>query len=455
MLVGLALTRLWTAEWHDHTPLIRKIKQAMQKGRVPGTPAKGHALVDDPAIHYKCSRHYSSHYSGPSLTRLFPQASPHKLRVAYISGDFRVHPVSLLAAGLFEHHDRNRFELFAFAWDCDDSDLRRRIQAAFDQFVDISDASDERAAELIRDADIDIAVDLKGFTRGHRAPILAGRPAKIQVNYLGYPGTLAADWIDYIVADRFVVPPESGCHYSEKLVYMPDSFMVNDSMRPIPGVMPARESLGLPPVGFVFACFNNPYKILPDLFDIWMRLLKRVPGSVLWLHLMIDDRLWTQLQTNFRREAATRGVDGERIVFASYTRSYADHINRLQCADLFLDTLPFNAHTTASDALWASVPLITCPGRSFPARVAGSLLRAIEMPELITSSLAEYEAKALELAKNSSLYTAIRAKLRGNRSTAALFDTARFTRNLEAAYEAMWNRQSNGKAAQTIEVRVS
>jgi predicted O-linked N-acetylglucosamine transferase (SPINDLY family) len=260
---------------------------------------------------------------------------------------------------------------------------------------------------------------------------------------------MAAAWIDYLVADRFVVPREAARFYTEKLVYLPNSYLVNDSQREEAGIAPPRDSLGLPAAGFVFACFNNTYKLTPDFFDIWMRLLQQIPDSVLWLLQQGEE-----VGNNLRREAVARGASGDRLVFAP-SLPYAEHINRLQCADLFLDTLPYNAHTTACDALWAGVPVLTCSGKAFPARVGGSVLKAVGLPELVTDSLAEYEAKALELASNGHAHAAVRTKLRLNRTTAPLFDTARFTRHLEAAYQVMWQRWRDGQAPTDIEISAS
>ncbi|HEU4380408.1 MAG TPA: hypothetical protein VFR73_17680, partial [Hyphomicrobiaceae bacterium] len=263
---------------------------------------------------------------------------------------------------------------------------------------------------------------------------------------LGYPGTMGADWIDYLVADRFVAPPEAARFYSEKIVYLPGSYQVNDNRRDPAGPRPKRTDVGLPERGFVFACFNANNKITPDIFAVWMRLLGQVPGSVLWL---LDHG--EAVRANLRREAEAAGIDGQRLLFAPRL-PIAEHVNRLQCADLFLDTLPYNAHTTASDALWVGLPLVTCPGRSFQARVAGSLLHAVGLPELIASSLADYEAIALRMARDRDAHAALRARLVANRQTTPLFDTERFTRDLEAAYEIMWRRWCEGMPPAAIEI---
>ena len=318
--------------------------------------------------------------------------------------------------------------------------MRQRLARAFDRFLDVSKMPYRQAAELIHADQIDVLVDLTGYTGPTRSMILAHRPAPIQVNYLGYPSTMGADFIDYIIVDRFVVPADQQPFFSEKLVHLPDCYQCNDNKRPIAAHAPLRADFRLPADAFVFCCFNNAYKITPDFFDIWMRLLRAVPGSVLWL-LAYNE--WAK--ENLAREAAARGVDPARIVFAPIL-PVPEHLARLRLADLFLDTLPYNAHTTASDALWAGLPLVTCVGDTFAGRVAGSLLRAVGLPELVTSSLEEYEALALRLARDPTFLAGLRARLANNRLTCPLFDTARFTRNLEEAYCQMHQRWVEGLA---------
>jgi protein O-GlcNAc transferase len=352
-----------------------------------------------------------------------------RVRLGYLSANFHIHPVAHLIAGLFEHHDRRRFEIIGYAFDEDDgSAMRRRLVGAFDRFVDISEMQDRDAARLINADAIDVLIDLHGWTPDCRAKILAYRPAPIQVNYLGYPGTMGADFIDYIIVDRFVVPPDQRSFFSERLVHLPDCYQCNDDKREIAERTPSRSECGLPEHGFVFCCFNNNYKITPVFFDIWMRLLRAVPESVLWLY-----EANPLVKANLAREAEARGVAPKRLVFAPRLPQ-AEHLARHRLADLFLDTLPYNAHTTASDALWAGLPMLTCAGNTFAGRVAGSLLRAIGLGELVTTSLEEYEALALRLARDAELLTRQRARLAKNRRTHPLFDTACYTRNLEVAY---------------------
>ncbi len=371
-----------------------------------------------------------------------------RIRIAYLSSDLREHAVAYLTAGLFEHHDKSRFETTAISFDAkQESEVGRRVKAAFDRFIDAPSRSDQDVAELIRQLEIDIVVDLNGFTRNSRLGIFARRPAPIQVNYLGYAGTMGAGFYDYIVADATVIPKEHFEFYSEKVVWLPDSFLVNDDKRSIAERTPSRAELRLPERGFVFCSFNQSYKIEPAVFDVWMRLLKAVDGSVLWLKE--ND---AAASYNLRLEAERRGVAPDRLVFAPSVPNVADHLARQRQADLFLDTLRYNAHTTASDALWAGVPVLTRLGSTFAGRVAGSLVRAVGLPELITESLADYEALALKLAREPELIGTIKAKLARNRGSFPLFDTARFTRNIEAAYTAMWQRAQRAEPPQSFAV---
>jgi protein O-GlcNAc transferase len=373
---------------------------------------------------------------------MFPSLPPRagaRIRLGYLSGKFHTHPGASLIAGLIEHHDRRRFEVIGYGFDEDDgSAMRRRLVRAFDRFVDISEMPDRDAADLIHADAIDVLVDLHGWTPDGRAKILAYRPAPIQLNYLGYPGTMDADFIDYIIVDPFVVPLDQQPFFSERLVHLPDCFQCNDDKREIAECTPLRGECGLPETGFVFCCFNNNYKITPFFFDIWMRLLRAVPESVLWLY-----EANPLVKANLAREAEARGIAPERLVFASRLPQ-AEHLARHRLADLFLDTLPYNAHTTASDALWAGLPVLTCVGNTFAGRVAGSLLQVVGLPELVTTSLEDYEALALRLARDTGLLSALRTRLMENRQI-RLFDTARYTRNLEAAFGRMHEIRKVGR----------
>ncbi len=349
-----------------------------------------------------------------------------------MSGDLHAHATAFLTAELFERHDRARFDVHAYSFGPDDgSPMRQRLIAGFDTFVDVRGLSDRQAAELIREDELDILVDLKGYTEGARPRILAYRPAPIQVNWLGFPGSMGTGNIDYVVADRTVAPPSLQAHCVERIVWLPDCFQPNDTRRERPDTAPSRAQCGLPETGFVFCCFNNSYKITPSIFAIWARLLEQLPGSVLWL---LDTN--PLVRANLRRAAARRGIAPARLVFAPKL-PLADHLARLAAADLVLDTVPVNALTTASDALWVGVPIVTLMGDTVAGRGCASLLQAIGLPDLVTETPAAYEALALRLATEPAALRALRDRLRRNRGTMPLFDTPRFARGLEAAYRRM------------------
>ena len=372
-----------------------------------------------------------------------------KIRVGYLSSDFRSHAVAYLTAGIFESHDRRRFETFAVSTGPDDgSAMRDRLTRAFDRFIDVSDKSDRHIADQIRALDIDIVVDLTGYTAQMRSMILAQRPAPVQAAYLGYAGTTGASFVDYLIADRTVIPPSQQMHYLEKIAYLPHCFLPHDIKgRQISDKPLRRSDFDLPESGCVFCCFNNAYKLNPEVFQSWMTILKAVDGSVLWL-----SQLNEVARSNLTKEARAAGVEPGRLVFAKLLASPAEHLARHRLADLFLDTTPYNAHTTASDALWAGLPVLTRIGETFAARVAASLLDTIGLPELIARSRAEYEKLAIELANNPAKLGNIREKLKTNRLTSPLFDTQLFTRHLEGAYEAMYRRYQAGLAPDHITV---
>ena len=370
-----------------------------------------------------------------------------RIRIAYLSSDFHEHATAYLMAGLFEQHDEARFEVTAVSFGpAQNSHMRQRIESGVEHFVDVRNESDQEIAEFIRQREIDIVIDLKGFTTEARYDVLARRAAPLQVNYLGYPGTMGADYIDYIIADPTIIPKENFSSYTECVVWLPDSYQVNDSQRRISEVGQSRRECGLPENAFVYCCFNNPYKILPDIFDVWMRLLRANENSVLWLF-----EKHPAASANLCREAEKRGVSAERLIFASQM-ALPDHLARHRHADLFLDTLPYNAHTTASDALWSGVPVLTCLGTTFAGRVAGSLLTAVGLDELITSSVEEYEAMALQLAREPSHLAALKDRLLRNRSTYPLFNTERFARNIETAFLTMWERYQRGLSPEAFAV---
>jgi len=442
------LAKLWSCDWRNLDADIAEVSSRLHAGARVIQPFGNLMISSDPADQLRCARVWQQGQGGqPPLWRGEWYAHD-RIRVAYLSGDFCVHPVSILMAGVFEAHDKARFETTAISFGADDgSELRMRIAKSFDRFVDVRGRTDFEIASLLREQQVDIAVDLMGLTGSSRHAILAFRPVPIQVNYLGFPGTMAAGHMDYIIADRIVIPPGEHRHYTEKVVYLPDTYMANDAKRPVSDRQFSRAEAGLPKTGIVFACFNNSYKFRPPTFDIWMRLLKAVDGSVLWL-----SEPDASARRNLKHEAETRGVCAERLVFAPFLTRLDEHLARLGLADLFLDTLPCNAHTTASDALFMGVPVLTTPGSTFAGRVAASLLSAIGLPELIAESPAAYEAHALELARDASALRSIRAKLAANRDKFPLFDTQRFTRHLEAAFVGMRDRYRRGLPPESFAV---
>ena len=403
---------------------------------LPGTQAGEHLL---------CARQHAEDRYGRILSRpplherTKPQAIRKKLRIGYLSADFREHPVSYLLAEVIELHDRNRFEMFGYSYGPDDaSSMRRRLQAGLDTFRDIAPLSDAAASRLIFEDRIDILVDLTGYTGNARTAILALRPAPVQVSWLGYPGTLGHPRLaDYLIGDSITTPLEHAQHYSETLALMPNCYQPNDRQRKI-GRRPTRSEAGLPSKGFVFCCLNQAYKITPTMFDLWCRLLQLVPGSLLWL-LQPN----AVAQANLRREAIERGIAADRLVFAP-RQPLPDHLARFRLADLALDTYPYTSHTTASDALWAGVPLVTMIGETFASRVAASILQSAGSPELVARDPDSYFELVLELATRPERLREVRKKLSANRNSCPLFDSERFTRNLERLYERVWSDHCEG-----------
>jgi protein O-GlcNAc transferase len=433
-------------DWQDFEATEAKLRELVRRGACV-TPFSFLTANTPPDEQLICARSFSASRLSTSQPAL-PSGprQPGRIRIGYLSCDYKEHATAYLMAEMLERHDRERFEIFAYSYSDDDgSDIRRRLVAAFDHFVDIRELAHDAAVRKIREDGIDILVDLKGYTHYARPEIVAGRPARIQVSYLGYPGTMGTDCIDYLIADRFVAPEDQQQSFSEKLVYLPHCYQPNDTKRTISTLGLTRRHFGLPDNGIVFCSFNGNYKITPAMFDVWMRLLKATPGSVLWL-------LDTGTRVNLQREAEARGVVAERLVFAQGLIN-PQHLERMTLADLFLDSLPVNAHTTASDALWAGVPLLTCVGKAFVGRVAGSILTSIGLPDLITYSLEEYEAKALQLARNPAELKALRERLVQARQSAPLFDISRYTRDMESAYQAMFDRLQAGLPPETISVR--
>jgi len=444
-------TKLIVCDWDGIDSAAARLFARVAAGERAARPFSILSMTDDPGLHRDAARYWVDvNYGKIAGDVLMPRqlASAERLRIGYFSADFHDHATAQLMARLFEIHDRERFEIVAFSFGpAAASPMRMRLEAAFDRFVDISDLTDEDAVTVSRQLGIDIAVDLKGFTHDARFGLFQHRCAPVQVNYLGHPGSLGASAIDYIIADPVLIPPGDEVFYSEQVVRLPDSYQVNDPLRSIAGTAPARAAAGLPEQGFVFCCFNNNYKIRPEVFARWMRILAAVPGSVLWL--FEDNPL---VAVNLRRAATSHGIAPERLVFAPRLPA-PEHLARHRLADLFLDTLPYNAHTTASDALWAGLPVLTCTGRSFASRVAASLLTAVGLPELITSSGDDYEALAIALARDPLQLGALRERLAQTRDAAPLFDCARFARHLEAAYLHMQARAQAGLPPATFDVQ--
>jgi protein O-GlcNAc transferase len=429
---------MYICDWGDLESDVDRLTAGIDADAKVAPPFAVLALLNSARLQHRAARIWvrEQYPAENSLPAILPHPATNRIRLGYFSGDFHEHPVALLAAEFLEAHDRSRYEVIAFSFGPDtQDDVRKRLERAFDRFVDVRDKSDQEVALLARSLNIDIAVDLGGHTGYSRTRVFALRAAPIQINYLGYPGTMGAEYMDYLIGDRVVIPEEQRRHYTEKIVYLPNSYLPHDSSHAIASAVFTREDLGLPPTGFVFCCFNNNHKITPDTFDSWMRILRRVENSVLWLSQ--ND---PTAASNLRREALRRGVDGGRLIFADRMSSLPEHLARQRVADLFLDTRPYNAHATALDALWAGLPVLTCVGEGFVSRVAASLLNAIELPELITVTPAQYENLAVQLAANPQHLQEIRQKLARNRLKTPLFDTKAFTRHLEAAYTKIHER---------------
>ncbi len=406
-------------------------------------------FCDDGALRHAASEVFAADHVPHDIAPLWTgERYVHdRIRIAYVSSDFHQHATAELIAGLIEAHDRGKFEVTAVSFGTDDgSPMRARIVRAFDHFVDVRRMGDAETARLLREREIDIAVDLKGHTEGSRSGILAHRPCPVQVSYLGYPGTIGAPWLDYIIGDAVVLPFGDQDFYSEKIIHLPHCYQPNDVRRAVAETVSSRAEAGLPENGFVFCCFNAAWKVTPAIFTVWMRLLQVVPDSVLWL---LQDN--ASMPAHLRAAASAQGVDAGRLVFAPRAAP-AQHLARHRLADLFLDTLPYCAHTTASDALWTGLPLLTCLGTQFDGRVAASLLWTVGLPELVTTSLADYEALAMALARDPKKLGDFRARLAANRLSSPLYDVERYARALEAAYLRMIEILSGGGQPQSFAV---
>jgi protein O-GlcNAc transferase len=443
--------RMKICSWSDLESSLGNISKKIVENEKVIQPFSLLSLNDDSLLHKKSSEIYvqSKHPSNNTLGPISKRAKKDKIRIAYFSADFKNHPVALLTAELFELHDRDRFEVFAFSLQkaTVGDEMNLRLRKSFDEFIDVDNMSDQEIAQLARKLEIDIAIDLSGLTRFARTRIFSYRVAPIQVNWLGYPGTIGADFIDYIVADKTIISEAHQDFYTEKVVYLPDTYMVDDSKRVTSSREFTREECGLRSSTFVFCCFNNDYKFNPQVLDRWSRILLSVDRSVLWVS---ENNKY--FRTNIKTEFEKRGIDFSRIIFAQRLELMEDHLARYALADLFLDTHPYNAHTTAVDSLKAGVPVLTLMGQSFASRVAASLLNAIGLSELITNTQEEYEALAIELATNPKKLADIKLKLANNYRTMPLFNTPLFAKNIETAYIKMYEGYFEGLPPKTIDI---
>jgi len=445
----LVHTQMKICDWKELEQRCQVLEERLLDGSKVSTPFAVLGLVDNPELQKRCGEIYAKYKLrfSSQLGVLARRPKREKVRIGYFSADFHNHATMYLMAELFELHDKSKFETYGFSFGPNHSDqMRRQAESAFDQFIDVTPLSDSEVSRLSREHGIDIAIDLKGYTQDSRPEIFAERAAPIQINYLGFPGTMGTQHLDYLIADPTLIPEDIQEAYSEKVIYLPNSYQVNDSKRKISDRTFIREEFGLPENGVVFCCFNNNWKIIPEIFDCWVSILKSVVSSVLWL---LEDS--PAAAENLRKEAINRNVDPSHLVFTK-RMPHAEHLARYKLADLFLDTFPCNAHTTASDALWAGVPVLTLQGQSFASRVAASLLTNIGVPELITHSKEEYCSLAVELASNPDKLAAIKTKLAQNRLTTPLFNTKLFARHIESAYQAAYDRYHAGLPPDHIDV---
>ncbi|WP_416678937.1 tetratricopeptide repeat protein [Candidatus Pseudothioglobus sp. Uisw_016] len=441
--------KMHLSDWFDLANLLKEVKKKIVDSEKVISPFFLLGLIDNPGLQRKASEIYSSkkHPKSYTLKNIKPYPKHKKIRIGYFSSDFKIHPVAYLTAGLYELHNREHFEVHAFSLGPDTSDeMNLRIKAGVDHFHDVRSMSHKEIALLARSLEIDIAVDLAGYTAKSRTDVFAMSAAPIQLSYIGFLGTMGADYYDYLIADPIMIPEKNKKDYSEKIVYLPN-FQVNDSKDSPSEITLTRKELGLPEKGFVFCCFNNTYKFTPTVFDSWARILKQVEGSVLIIYASNESS-----KANLVKEIALREIDPSRLIFGGRLVR-PEYLARYKAADLFLDTTPYNAGTTASDALRMGLPVLTCIGKSYSARMGASILSSLNLPELITTTSKEYEALAIELATNPEKFKKLKDKLTSNLSTAPLFDTPLFTKNIESAYTTMYERHRQGLEADHIYVK--
>jgi len=442
LLGDLIHLKLRVCDWTDFHELCEALKDSLHVGNLPSVPFIVLGLFDNLLIQRRCAELFTEHVCAKTKSPVkekFVRFTRKKVRVGYFSMDFREHPVAHLIAEVIETHDRSKFEIFGFSFGPNTQDpMRRRMEGAFDEFLEVEHLGELDIARLSREMQIDIAVDLMGHTQGSRPRVFCYRAAPIQISWLGYPGSTGIPGIDYLIADSVLIPEVSRNGYSEKIIYLTGTYQANDTKRAVSNRILTRSAFGLPEMGFVFCCFNNNWKILPSTFNTWAQILDSAPGSVLWLYA--DNPLAVK---NLQEEATRRGIDQHRLIFAQ-RMPQPEHLARYRLADLFLDSFPYGAHTTASDALWVGLPVLTMCGEAFSSRVASSLLSAVGLSELITYNESDYLRLAIQLANDPRKITLLREKLSNGKLTSALFNTSLFCQRIESGYQAAYSRYSCG-----------
>jgi predicted O-linked N-acetylglucosamine transferase (SPINDLY family) len=436
----LLFSKMYICDWDNLIPLYKQVLDDVKNGKESADPFGYQAICDDELSLKLCAEIYSKKYYPEMKTDLdFHRVPKKKINIGYLSGEFREFATSMLMTEVWENHDKNIFNFYAFDNGYDDkSDRRNRIVKSFNEFIEINNLSDFEVFSLIRKKKIDILISLNGFNNSSRQSVFAKRVAPIQINYLGFPGTLGSKYFDYIIADKVIIPESSKNNYSEKVLYLPNCYQPSDTKRSIPDLNFNREQFNLPKNSFVFACFNNHYKINPNIFNSWMKILKNVEGSVLWLIETSEVAC-----NNLKKQAAKNGVDSSRLVFAKRMK-LDQHLLRHNLADLFIDTSPYNAHTTANDSLWSGLPVLTFLGKTFPGRVSASLLQALGMSELIALNQEDYEKKAIELGNNRKKVEQLKLKLKENKNTQPLFNINMYSRDLEKLFLKSYNNYISG-----------